>query len=246
MASQPLLATGLDHVPLTLLVDRDADTRKMYAEYLQTSAGCEVDEAEDGREALAKALARHPDIVVTETRLPGISGFDLCALLRRDTTTSGIPIIFVTGDAFEPDVKRAQRAGADAVLTKPCLPEQLLGEIRHVLERSRDLHKRGTAARDHTGREVERSKNLLERSQDNTSKTRRIMLSRAHNRRDTSEPPITPPALICPNCDQPLRYTRSHIGGVSARHPEQWDYFECTAGCGTFQYRERTRKLRKV
>ena len=73
------------------LVDRDPDTRKMYAEYLRLSAACETDEAEDGREALAKAMSRHPDVIVTETRLPGINGFDLCTLLRRDTSTSAIP-----------------------------------------------------------------------------------------------------------------------------------------------------------
>jgi len=43
-----------------------------------------------------------------------------------------------------------------------------------------------------------------------------------------------------------LKYLHSHIGGVSARHSEQWDYFECPGACGTFQYRERTRRLRKV
>ena len=41
-------------------------------------------------------------------------------------------------------------------------------------------------------------------------------------------------------------YRRSHVGGVSSKHSEQWDYFDCEAGCGTFQYRTRTRKLRKV
>src|ERR1700737_4800962 len=125
MSSTGLLPSSPDHLPLALLVDRDPDTRKMYAEFLRLSA-CEVEEAEDGREALAKAIARHPDVVVTETRLPGINGFDLCQLLRRDPSTTRIPIVFVTGDAFEGDVRRAERAGADAVLTKPCLPEKLL------------------------------------------------------------------------------------------------------------------------
>ncbi len=72
------------------------------------------------------------------------------------------------------------------------------------------------------------------------------MLSRAYDRHDTTEPPVAPPALVCPSCDQPLRYVKSHIGGVSVRHQEQWDYFECEGGCGTFQYRQRTRKLRRV
>jgi hypothetical protein len=67
-----------------------------------------------------------------------------------------------------------------------------------------------------------------------------------HERHDTTAPPVTPPALICPQCDQLLAYQRSHIGGVSARHADQWDYYECPAGCGVFQYRERTRKLRRV
>jgi hypothetical protein len=43
-----------------------------------------------------------------------------------------------------------------------------------------------------------------------------------------------------------LTYERSHIGGVSERNSEQWDYYECPSGCGTFQYRQRTRKLRRV
>ena len=43
-----------------------------------------------------------------------------------------------------------------------------------------------------------------------------------------------------------LRYAKSHIGGVSAKQSEQWDDYECSDGCGSFQYRQRTRKLRKI
>ena len=64
--------------------------------------------------------------------------------------------------------------------------------------------------------------------------------------RDTTEPPTAAPELVCPTCDQPLKYLKSHVGGVSARHAEQWDYYECAGGCRTFQYRQRTRKLRRV
>ena len=75
--------------------------------------------------------------------------------------------------------------------------------------------------------------------------TRRTMLSRSHARHHTTTPPAAPPVLMCPSCDRPLRYLHSHIGGVSIRHQEQWDYFECPGNCGTFQYRERTRKLKR-
>jgi len=54
-----------------------------------------------------------------------------------------------------------------------------------------------------------------------------------------------PPELTCPSCDRALYFDSSYVGGVSNRHAEQWDYFTCST-CGTFQYRQRTRKLRRV
>jgi CheY-like chemotaxis protein len=64
--------------------------------------------------------------------------------------------------------------------------------------------------------------------------------------RFTRPTPATPPvALRCPSCDRRLAYDRSHIGGVSDRHREHWHYYTCPA-CGAFQYRQRTRKLRRV
>jgi two-component system, cell cycle response regulator DivK len=241
MPSTTALPSAQNHSVLALLVDRDADTRRMYAEYLRLAL-CEIEEAGDGREALAKAISRRPDVIVTETRLPGISGFDLCGLLRTDTTTQEIPIVVVTGDAYPAAVSRAEDAGANVVLLKPCLPEKLLDAMRQVLEHSASLRARATATREKLAGQLTRSGELLQRSRRSGKKP----LSRAYKRHDTISPPIEPPALICPTCDQPLIYQRSHIGGVSARHSEQWDYYVCPSTCGTFQYRERTRKLRKV
>src|SRR5438552_874150 len=84
---------------LALIVDRDDDTRRMYAEYLKLRSWA-TEESADGREALALAISKHPEIIVTETRLPGINGFELCQLLRRDIATAATPIVVVTGDAF--------------------------------------------------------------------------------------------------------------------------------------------------
>lgn len=229
-------------MPIALLVDRDADTRRMYAEFLKGFAYA-IDEAEDGREALAKALTRHHDIVITETRLGGINGIELCRLLRRDPATSELPIVFVTGDAFEDDTGRAKSAGADSVLVKPCLPETLMFEMRRLLSESKELRERARVARQNFQQQRDRSERLLSVSREHQ---RRLTLSRAHVRQQTTAPPEPPPALVCPACDQPLSYERSHIGGVNARSSEQWDYYECSSGCGTFQYRHRTRKLRRM
>ena len=239
MHARPLTETH--RRALALLIDRDADTRHMYVEFLRRDY--DVEEAEDGREALAKALTYRPDVIVTETRLAGINGFELCKLLRLDSQTCDIPIVVVTADAFEADVRRATNAGADVVLTKPCLPGDLGRELRRVRTDVRRTRDRLAAAPGQTTDRRGRSAELVERL---PATGRRTMLSRAHNRRETSEPPVAPPALVCPECDQPLHYVKSHVGGVSAKHQEQWDYFECRSGCGTFQYRQRTRRLRLV
>jgi CheY-like chemotaxis protein len=225
---------------LALIADRDADTRRMYADFLMLS-DCRIEQAEDGRDALAKVFSRQPDIVITEMHLPGINGFDLCALLRQDTATRSIPIVMVTGEAFAADVQRAETAGADVVFAKPCRPETLFAEIQRLVHLSAELRERSRAARERLHGQLSRSGTLLERS-----RTRRTMLNNSHTRHDTMTPPVAPPSLVCPECNQPLRYVRSHIGGVTAQNSEQWDYFDCTGGCGTFQYRERTRKLRRV
>jgi CheY-like chemotaxis protein len=235
------LRAETDRPPVALLVDRDADTRRIYAEYLKRSF-CIIEEADDGRAALAKAISGRPDIIVTETQLPGMSGLDLCSLLRQDAATRAIPIVVVTSDVFEVDLTRAWKAGADAVLAKPCRPEALLAEIQSLLQQSASLRERAGAIREKMRDQLAKSDRLIERSR----AVRRQNLSSLHSRHETTTPPVTPPVLECPLCDQPLRYLRSHIGGVSARYPEQWDYFECNGGCGEFQYRVRTRKLRKV
>ena len=234
-APQPLSSA------LALLVDYDDSTRQMYAEYLKRAA-CEIEEATDGREGLAKAISRRPSVIVTGTRLPGMNGFELCRLLRRDVLTQSIPIVVVTGSANTSDIEHARTAGADIVLLKPCLPEILLREIRRLTEHSRELRERGDVVRLKLAGQLARSEEILERSATN----RRKFLARSHNRHETTSPTTAAPELICPECDQPLLYRRSHIGGVSERHSEQWDYYECASGCGTFQYRQRTRKLRRV
>jgi len=225
-----------------LLADSDHDSRQMYSEYLR--AACfDVFEAEDGREALAKAISRRPQVIVTETQLPGIDGFHLCELLRADLFTRATPIIVVTADAVPADLARAERAGADVVLTKPCLPEQLLAEIRLCLDKSRALKKRAVAARRDADQQIARAAVQLERAR----RLRSVRpMSRAFNRHSTATPGLPPPALLCPSCDRPLVYQDSHIGGVSEHHQEQWDYYECSGTCGRFQYRQRTRKLRRL
>jgi two-component system, cell cycle response regulator DivK len=227
---------------LALLVDRDRASLQMYAEYLR-NASYDVEEAEDGREALAKAISRRPQIIVTETQLPGINGLRLCELLRVDKATQSTPIIVVTADALPADILRAECAGADAVLTKPCRPERLAAEMQRCLTTSAAVNTRAAAARLHATDVLARSAEQLEKAR---RIRRRVPLSRMFRRHTTTTPPQEPPQLVCPTCDAQLVYQDSHIGGVSDKQQEQWDYYECPGKCGRFQYRQRTRKIRRL
>jgi CheY-like chemotaxis protein len=225
---------------LVLLVDRDADTRQMYAEYLQ-SMHYVTDQAEDGRTALAKALTSRPQVLVTETRLPGINGYDLCRVLRDDRETKDIRMVVLTGDGFATDLARAEATGADAVLVKPCLPDILAQAIHRLFTKSAEVRERASRTVTKAAIDVQRARQTVE-----TSRATHAMLSRSHRRGDTTTPPLPIPALRCVQCDAPLHYVKSYVGGVNVKHQEQWDYFECVNGCGTFQYRQRTRTVRRI
>jgi CheY-like chemotaxis protein len=119
--------------PCVLLVDDYPDAREMYSEYLQYS-GFDVIEAGNGIEALERALEREPDIILMDLSLPVMDGWEATRRLKADRRTAGIPVVALTGHALAGISEGARRAGCDAFITKPCLPEDLVKEIRKVLE----------------------------------------------------------------------------------------------------------------
>jgi CheY-like chemotaxis protein len=92
--------------------------------------GHEIVEAADGQDAVDKATASPPALVMTETRLPGLDGYAVCKSLRRDNRTSTVPIIVATAEATRETFDLARAAGADLVFLKPIPLEALLREIR--------------------------------------------------------------------------------------------------------------------
>lgn len=119
--------------PSVLLVEDDHAGRRLYAEWL-TQAGFSVDQAHNGLQALERAFESVPDIVVTDLNIPGIDGFELTRRLKDDPRTRTVPVVAVTGyAAFQADPGRAIRAGCDAVLEKPCSPEDLETAIQTLI-----------------------------------------------------------------------------------------------------------------
>ncbi len=118
--------------PLILVVDDYQDAREMYAEYLQYS-GFRVAEASTGNEALAQAFALKPDLILMDLSLPGMDGWEATRHLKADERTKHIPIVALTGHALAGASDGAKRAGCDSFVTKPCLPDDLVVEVRRML-----------------------------------------------------------------------------------------------------------------
>jgi two-component system, cell cycle response regulator DivK len=130
---------------LVLVVDDFADNREMYSEYLSFS-GYDVIEAKNGMEAIAKAQDRMPDIIVMDLSLPVMDGWEATRRLKADERTRQIPVVALTGHALAGHHRGAREAGCDSFLAKPCLPDQLVAEIRRMLETGKaTISRRGTS-----------------------------------------------------------------------------------------------------
>lgn len=123
--------------PKVLLVDDYPDAREMYSEYLRFS-GFDVIEAANGAEALQRAIDNSPDIILMDLSLPLMDGWEATRRLKKDTRTAGIPVVALTGHALAGMFEGAKLAGCDGFVTKPCLPEDLVKEIRTVLHLNGD------------------------------------------------------------------------------------------------------------
>lgn len=230
---------GLAPRPTILIVDADGDTRALYRAIFPAHA-YDVEECDDGAEALGSAIGRRPDLIITETHLSRIDGFALCRLLRAEPITRTVPILVVTSAAGSGDAARALQAGASQVLVKPCDPDAVVDAARRALDRA------GQGADEAT--ELPRDGAVTERplaAVPPPAPVKRRGRSRGFHRHITTSPSSAPPELRCPQCDSGLVYQHSHIGGVNAQASEQWDYFNCRQ-CGTYQYRHRTRKLKAI
>jgi two-component system, cell cycle response regulator DivK len=119
--------------PRVLVVDDYPDAREMYSEYLEFS-GFDVIQAVNGMEALQRAVDAAPDIILMDLSLPVMDGWEATRRLKEDARTNSIPVVALTGHALAGISEGAIKAGCDAFVTKPCLPEDLVKEIRRVLE----------------------------------------------------------------------------------------------------------------
>ncbi|MCW2502425.1 MAG: two component response regulator receiver protein [Actinomycetia bacterium] len=118
-----------------LVVEDDADNSVLICSVLRR-AGHQTLTAPDGPGALTAARSWAPDLIVLDVSLAGpLTGLDVCRAVRGDPKLAGVPVIMLSGWAFDSDIEAGQSAGADAYLSKPFSPSALTGLVEEHLAR---------------------------------------------------------------------------------------------------------------
>jgi len=118
--------------PKILVVDDEPDAVEL-VEFNLKANGYDVVTAADGEEALEKARAVIPDLIILDLMLPEVDGTEVCKILRRDQRTQAIPIIMLTAKAAEIDRVLGLELGADDYVTKPFSPRELVLRVKKLL-----------------------------------------------------------------------------------------------------------------
>ena len=118
-----------------LVVEDDQDIAELVAHHL-TRAGFTCDRFATGPDGLDAVRRQLPDLVVLDLMLPGLSGYEICRIMRADSATAAVPVIMLTARAQEEDRVKGLELGADDYVTKPFSPRELVARVRAVLRRT--------------------------------------------------------------------------------------------------------------
>ena len=133
MTNGPTTGSGAKAAGLSvLLVDDDAELCELMQEFF-ARRGIRLEAVHDGRRGLSRALSGGHDLLLLDVMMPGLDGFELLRLIRRQ---SRVPVIMLTARTSQVDRVAGLDAGADDYLPKPFGPEELLARIRAVLRRA--------------------------------------------------------------------------------------------------------------
>ncbi|MGH3288542.1 MAG: response regulator transcription factor [Streptosporangiaceae bacterium] len=114
-----------------LVVDDDEVIRRLIAVNLQLE-GFEVETAVDGQDCLDKVVEIDPDVITLDVMMPRLDGWETAVQLRRSPDTAHIKVVLITARAQEDDKTHGHRVGADAYLTKPFDPNEMIRVVREL------------------------------------------------------------------------------------------------------------------
>jgi DNA-binding response OmpR family regulator len=125
--------------PKVLIIDDDPTLRRLVQVVFERD-GFDVSLASEGSEGVRLALMNPPNIIILDIIMEGLHGFEVCKMLRANSSMRRTAIIMMSGKSYKPDIDRAMELGADSYVVKPFSPKELLKiAIEHMNERAGQL-----------------------------------------------------------------------------------------------------------
>jgi two-component system alkaline phosphatase synthesis response regulator PhoP len=115
-----------------LIAEDERDIRDLVAFTLRF-AGYEVVTAANGEEAVALAPKENPDLILMDVRMPRMTGYDACRILKANPETKDIPVVFLSAKGQESEIQTGLEVGAEEYMLKPFAPDQLTERVRAIL-----------------------------------------------------------------------------------------------------------------
>ncbi len=115
-----------------LIVEDEPNNLKLVRDLLQVS-GYKTIEATDGKQGVALARAKKPDLILMDIQMPVMDGFEATRVLKADATTRNIPVIALTSYVMKGDKERILQAGCDGYITKPIDIQEFLKKVAEYL-----------------------------------------------------------------------------------------------------------------
>ena len=123
------------NLPLILVSEDERDIRELIVISLLTNGLTNVIQAHNGEEAVAQAKSHKPALILMDVRMPKMTGYEACKVLKEDTSTANIPVVFLSAKGQEAEIKLGKELGAVEYIIKPFAPDELVDRVRDILKR---------------------------------------------------------------------------------------------------------------
>jgi len=117
-----------------LIAEDEPDIRDLVA-FMLRFAGYEVLAASNGEEAVQTASREIPDLVLMDVRMPRMTGYDACRLMKATPSLKDVPVVFLSAKGQESEIQSGLEAGAEEYLLKPFSPDELTNRVKKILSK---------------------------------------------------------------------------------------------------------------
>ena len=129
------MSDNMSDKPKVLVAEDERDIRELIGFTLRF-AGLDVTLTRNGAEAVEQAPQLKPDLIMLDVRMPKMTGYEACRVLKGDPSTSQIPVVILSAKGQDGEIQEGKNAGADHYIVKPFAPDKLTERVKDILRDS--------------------------------------------------------------------------------------------------------------